>query len=65
MKRKNPIQIYYFAMLSYPLIMQFFQDQYVSLLSTWFQIVIAGIVVYKSSIFAVSTPVYKETTSKD
>lgn len=51
MKRKNPIQIYYYALLCYPLVMQFFQDQYVSLLSTWIQISVVGICVYKTSLF--------------
>lgn len=30
--------------------MQFFQDQYISLLSTWIQIVIVGIFIYKTPI---------------
>lgn len=36
--RKKGVWIFYYAASSYPLVMQFFQDQYLSLLSTWVQI---------------------------
>ena len=52
MLKRNPLQIYYFSFLSYPLVMQFFQDQYISLLSTWIQIIIAGLIVFKTPLFA-------------
>ena len=48
-KKGNLLQIYFFAFLSYPLIMQFFQDQYMSLLSTWIQIIIVGVFIFKIS----------------
>ncbi len=51
MQTQNPYSIYLFAMLTYPLVMQFFQDQYFSLLSTWIQIIIVGVIVLKSKIF--------------
>lgn len=51
MRTGDPYSIYLFAMLTYPLVMQFFQDQYFSLLSTWVQIVIVGVIVLKSKIF--------------
>lgn len=58
MKSGNPIQIYYFAFLSYPLVMQFFQDQYISLLSTWLQVVIVGLILFKTKIFISVEPQY-------
>ena len=51
MKKGNLFSIFIFSMLSYPLLMQFFQDQYFSLLSTWVQIFIVGAVVLKSGLF--------------
>lgn len=39
------------AMLSYPLIMQFFQDQYISLLSLWIQLVIVLYIVFCTHLF--------------
>jgi oligosaccharide repeat unit polymerase len=51
MQTGNPYSIYMFSMLSYPLVMQFFQDQYISLLSTWVQIIIVGVIVLKSRVF--------------
>lgn len=47
---------YFFAMLSYPLVMQFFQDQYCSLLSTWIQIALVGIIIFKTNIFISEIP---------
>lgn len=51
MKKGNLMSIYLFGMLSYPLIMQFFQDQYISLLSTWIQILLVGFVVFGTRLF--------------
>jgi len=42
--RKSFLGIYFFALLMYPLIMSFFQDQYMSLFSTWIQLTFYGIV---------------------
>lgn len=51
-KRKRGMYwVYIFAMLMYPLVMQFFQDQYLSLLSTWIQIVLVGFFILRSKIF--------------
>jgi oligosaccharide repeat unit polymerase len=38
------INIYFFAILMYPLIMSFFQDQYMSLFSTWIQLTFYGLI---------------------
>ncbi|WP_416434227.1 O-antigen polymerase [Priestia megaterium] len=51
MLSKEPIKIYLFSIMIYPLIMQFFQDQYFSLASTWVQYFIIGLIFFKSSIF--------------
>lgn len=51
---------YFFAMLSYPLVMQFFQDQYCSLLSTWIQILLVGIIILKTNIFVEEIPICDE-----
>lgn len=45
------IWIYLYALSVYPLVMQFFQDQYFSLLSTWIQYSIWGIVLFKTNLF--------------
>ncbi|MFY8126992.1 MAG: O-antigen polymerase, partial [Chitinophagaceae bacterium] len=37
--RGNFINVYIYALLVYPLVMSFFQDQYMSLLSTWIQLI--------------------------
>jgi len=37
-RRDGGVWIYYYAASVFPLVMQFFQDEYVSLLSTWLQI---------------------------
>lgn len=57
-QKKSPFQIYLFSMLSYPLIMQFFQDQYISLMSTWLQVFILGLVLFKTKLLFVIKPVY-------
>lgn len=51
MRTGNLFSIFLFAMLSYPLMMQFFQDQYFSLLSTWIQIFAVGAIVLKTNLF--------------
>jgi oligosaccharide repeat unit polymerase len=48
---KRPFNIFVFSILCYPLIMQFFQDQYISLLSTWLQFIIIGFIVLKTNVF--------------
>ena len=42
--------IYIFCFSIYPLIMQFFQDQYISLMSTWIQILIFGFVFLRTNL---------------
>lgn len=51
MTRNNPSHIYWNALLTYPLIMQFFQDQYLALLSTWIQALIVGILIFNTRVF--------------
>lgn len=58
MKKKNIYKMYLFSLLSYPLVMQFFQDQYLSLFSTWIQILLVGAVVLKTNIFVQKIPLY-------
>lgn len=62
--KKSPFQIYLFSMLSYPLIMQFFQDQYFSLTSTWIQIILVGIIMIKTNLFFIIKPIYKSTKNE-
>lgn len=38
------INIYFFSTLMYPLVMSFFQDQYMSLFSTWIQLTFYGLI---------------------
>jgi oligosaccharide repeat unit polymerase len=38
-RRKSGVWTFYYASSTYPLIMQFFQDQYFSLLSIWLQVI--------------------------
>jgi oligosaccharide repeat unit polymerase len=49
----NPVWVLAYALSLYPLLMQFFQDQYVSLLSSWAQygalLIVIGILATKSS----------------
>lgn len=49
-KKNDLLQMYYFALLSYPLVMQFFEDQYLSLLSTWIQIIVAGLLIFRTKL---------------
>ena len=42
--------IYIFSFSIYPLVMQFFQDQYISLISTWIQILILGFIFLKTNL---------------
>ncbi len=58
MNKGKPVMIFGFSMLTYPLIMQFFQDQYVSLLSTWLQVIIVAFVVFKTNLFFKCEPIY-------
>lgn len=41
------LNLYIYALLLYPLMMSFFQDQYLSLLSTWIQLILFGIIASK------------------
>ena len=51
-KKRNTSQgLFWCAILSYPLVMQFFQDQYISLTSTWLQIFIISFVLFNTNIF--------------
>jgi hypothetical protein len=43
-ERNKFINIYFFATLMYPLVMSFFQDQYMSLFSTWVQLTFYGLI---------------------
>lgn len=47
----KPFWIYVFALSMYPLLMQFFQDQYASLTSAWIQYVFYGFIFFKSGLF--------------
>lgn len=53
--RQSAMGLYFFSMMSYPLVMQFFQDQYFSLTSTWIQIFITSLILFKTRIFAFVT----------
>lgn len=47
-KRKSGfLYLYCYALMLYPLIMSFFQDQYLSLLSTWVQLIFYGFIASK------------------
>lgn len=47
---KRPYAIFVFCFLMYPLLMQFFQDQYISLLSTWLQYILIGFILFKTNL---------------
>jgi oligosaccharide repeat unit polymerase len=51
---KNPYWVYWYALSCYPLFMQFFQDQYFSLLSTWLQYLVFGFILFRSNLFIVN-----------
>lgn len=42
--------IYMYSIFMYPLVMQFFQDQYFSLTSSWIQLILIGFIFIKSNI---------------
>lgn len=63
MIHNSPFHIYWNALLTYPLIMQFFQDQYLALLSTWLQALIVGIIVFNTRLFFSRTEEYSEETT--
>lgn len=48
---KKPLWVYLFSLSLYPLIMQFFHDQYFSLTSTWVQYIFYGLFFFKSRFF--------------
>ena len=51
MKKQREVYIVYvYAIFMYPLVMQFFQDQYISLLSTWIQLLFWGWLIIKISL---------------
>ena len=58
MRKGELFQTYMYSLLSYPLVMQFFQDQYISLLSTWVQTVLVGWIILKAKIFVKKTPIH-------
>lgn len=60
MLRNDLLQIYYYAFLSYPLVLQFFQDQYLSLFSNWLQIIIIGIIIFRTNLFVRVVPIYEQ-----
>lgn len=51
MTYKNPFWVYIFSISLYPLFMQFFQDQYISITSAWIQLIFFGLILFKSGIF--------------
>ena len=51
-KEKQPMYIFSYALLVYPLLMQFFQDQYISLTSTWIQNLLFVLFIFKTSVIA-------------
>jgi oligosaccharide repeat unit polymerase len=53
--RGEPLFIILYAMFLYPLLMQFFQDQYVSLLSVWCQAAAAAYIYFKIPSFRLRT----------
>lgn len=58
---------YLYALSIYPLVMQFFNDQYVSLLSTWMQYLVYGLLLFRTDLFfqkdAAADPEAEEKTS--
>lgn len=54
--RQSSMGLFFLSMLSYPLIMQFFSDQYFSLTSTWVQIIIISLLLFRTKIFAFISP---------
>lgn len=53
MLSKRPINIFFFSIMIYPLVMQFFQDQYISLFSTWLQHLVVGWLFFNTNLFVV------------
>lgn len=43
-QKSSFLNVYIYALLVYPLVMSFFQDQYMSLLSTWIQLLFFGLI---------------------
>lgn len=60
MLSKKPFSVYIFSILIYPLIMQFFHDQYLSILSTWLQYLIFGGLFLRSQVFFQHVKVNRE-----
>lgn len=57
MSESNTYGIYVYSILIYPLIMQFFEDQYFSLASTWVQMILFGFIILKTNlIFSTYNP---------
>lgn len=50
--RGGRFSVYAYALLTYPLLVQFFQDQYFSLLSLWIQFALYGVLFLKTGILA-------------
>lgn len=50
MSMKKPFWIFLYSILSYPLLMQFFQDQYFSIFSTWLQLIAIGFLILKTDL---------------
>ncbi|NTQ55438.1 oligosaccharide repeat unit polymerase, partial [Enterococcus faecium] len=50
MSMKKPFWIFLYSILIYPLLMQFFQDQYFSIFSTWMQLIIVGFLTLKTDL---------------
>lgn len=50
-KGGDPIWVYLYSLSIYPAFMQFFQDQYFSLLSTWIQFGLIGLLICKTNLF--------------
>lgn len=62
MSQNRVFGIYLYASFIYPLLMQIFQDQYFSLLSTWIQCIFYGFVLLKTNILFTRTPEKKNLT---
>jgi len=48
---KKPIWIFLFSISLYPLFMQFFEDQYIALTSSWLQYAFYGLILFNTKLF--------------
>lgn len=52
---KKPYYVFIFSVFMYPLLMQFFQDQYFSLFSGWVQFIVIGYILFKTDFILTKT----------